>query len=282
MSSENYVQFIRDVDNIVSEANSSIDELRQEIDRLEAKRSQIENDIGKSTLDDFRSNSVSRYHYDVLEIRVIADDIIEKKQTMFERAMVRGDLHYVARQKIKPVLDSLDAQQIRADVYEQMNELTEKRLDNQEERLMNKIENLDSKVESTRSDMARQLRDVRETSRRESQENGGQMIGFMKKVIGVLESSDLDSGNLEQHIENVNQGEKIDGVDLSSDQAGESSGDESEDDEEETMSTADKVRRDLRKLENEDDFELESQSDIAREHDVSPQRVSNIKKSMDL
>lgn len=227
VSQDNYTEFIRDVETVISEANSSIEEMREDINRLERKREGIKNDIGEDTLEDFRDQSAGRWHHDILEIRKVADQIIDKRERMFERAMVRGDLNMICRKKIQPILESLDAQQIRSDVYEQMNDLTERRIENLEERLRDKIEALESKIETVDKESSRKINDVRSASRREAQDNADDLIEFMRDVIRMAEQDDFSTEDLEGRVDDVGQGGELDDVDLSpslSEKSGEESG----------------------------------------------------------
>lgn len=280
---DNYVQYVRDVNNIIKEANSSINEMREDVTRLQNRLQQLkEEEIGEDELERLRSKGPqnSKWNFEVYQISRLKSRIIQKYEVMFERAMVRGDLHDVKGQQIQPILDTLDAEQIRSDVYEQMNDLTEKRIDNAEERLEGRLDSVDSKHESNYREMRRQVRDVREAARREAQENGTELVDFMDKLIDRLDANGVSTQDLEKHKENINTGQKVDDVDLMSD---DSDVEESETDSGDSGSVSgvdkEEVKEELRKLEGDDEeSEFGSQSEIADEYGISSARVSQLKK----
>jgi hypothetical protein len=285
VSRDNYVQFVRDVNNIISEADSSINELNEEISRKKNKLQSLRNEIGEDSLESLRRKSVGKWNYDVHQLNEKKDEIIEAYETVFERAMVRGDLHDVKMKKVKPILDSLDAEQIRSDVYEQMNELTEKRIENSEERLQGHIENVDTRHQSNFDEIRRQVRDVREAARREAQENGKNLIEFMEKVIARLDQSDVAADDLRKNIDEINTGRAVDDVDLEMERS------ESDSDQEigssdvsssleGTKTKKQRIKEELRKFEA-GKSEHSTQTELAEAYDVTSGRISQIKEEMD-
>jgi len=283
VSSDNYVQYARDVNNIISEASSSIEEMRNEVKKKKNQIKEIKNTVGEDSLDSFRKKPVCGYHHELREIREYWQEIAEKRQEMFERAMVRGDLHGVKNQKVMPILKSLDAKQIRSDVYEQMNELTEKRIDNANDRLESQIESLDSKHQSDVREIRRQVRDVREAARREASQNGTELIEFMEKMIEREERRGGSVEGLEKHKDNISTGGQVDDVDLmvEEDSNSESSTEEFDEDNslEGTKTKKEKIKEELKAIESGDSDK--TQGDLAEEYEVSDGRVSQIKSEME-
>lgn len=286
VSSDNYVQYVNDVNNIISEASSSIEEMRNEIKKKKNQIKEIKNTVGEDDLEAFRKKPVGGYHHELREIREYWQEIAEKRLEMFERAMVRGDLHDVKNQKVMPILKSLDAQQIRSDVYEQMNELTEKRIDNAKDRLESQIESVESQHNSDVRELRRQVRDVREAARREASENGNSLIEFMEELMERERRRGNSVEDLEKHKKQINTGERVDGIGLNPD---ESSGSDEEVEEdisesdspslEGTKSKKQKIKEELQAIES--GKSDKTQGDLAEEYDVSDGRVSQIKSELD-
>lgn len=232
-----------------------------------------------------RRKSVGKWNYDVHQLNEKKDEIIEAYETVFERAMVRGDLHDVKMKKVKPILDSLDAEQIRSDVYEQMNELTEKRIENSEERLQGHIENVDTRHQSNFDEIRRQVRDVREAARREAQENGKNLIEFMEKVIARLDQSDVAADDLRKNIDEIKTGSAVDDVDLEMERSeGDSDQENGSSDVssslEGTKTKKQRIKEELRKFEA-GESEHSTQTELAEAYEVTSGRISQIKEEME-
>lgn len=283
----NFVEFLRDINNTISEADSAIEQLQIEKQRLEQELDDIREEFGETELDDLRDKGPGRWNFDLYQLGKTKDSLIATLEDLRDRERIRGDLLDVKSKQVIPILEQLDAQEIRSEVYEQMNELTEKRIDNAEERLNGRIENIEAKLETTQKDLTRQVRDVREASRRERDNNAKEVMKLMEKVLNRLEAHDVKTSDLEQHTENLSHGEEVDSVDLEIDTDDSrlegtpvDSGEDVDEDNQKSEKRK-KIEEELRKLNN-GESEYNSQSEIARDYEVSDGRVSNIKREMEL
>jgi hypothetical protein len=284
VTQNNFVEFLRDINNTVSESDSAIEQLQIEKQRLEQDLKEIREEFGENELEDLRDKGPGRWNFDLYQLGRTKDDLIEKLEDLRDRNRVRGDLLDVKSRQVIPILEQLDAEEIRSKVYEQMNELTEKRIDNAEERINGRLENLEMKMDTTQEDLTRQIRDIREAARRERDQNANELLGFMDKVIDRLDGEGVPTQDLEEHKENLSHGEEVDSVDLEIDTddtglEGTKVDTGDDDDEEESKSKREKIEEALRSL-GDDDCEFDSQGEIAEEFDVSDGRVSQIKSEL--
>lgn len=290
VTQNNFVDFLRDINNTISEADSAIEQLQIEKQRKTEQLDETINEFGEDELDDLRSKGQGRWNLDLYQLGRTKDNIIDLLEDLRDRERVRGDLLDVKARQVIPILEQLDAEQIRAQVYEQMNELTEKRIENAEERLNGRLDNLESKLETVQSEFSRQVRDVRESSRRERSDNATELLEFMDKVITRLDHQGIETGDLEQHKKNLSQGEEVDSVEIGVDAASSSLEGTMVDPGEDNNTSSDsggqksekkrKIEQALRELEQGSE-KYNNQGDIAEAFDVSDGRVSQIKSEME-
>lgn len=289
VTQNNFVDFLRDINNTISEADSAIEQLQIEKQRKTEQLDETINEFGEDELDDLRSKGQGRWNLDLYQLGRTKDNIIDLLEDLRDRERVRGDLLDVKARQVIPILEQLDAEQIRAQVYEQMNELTEKRIENAEERLNGRLDNLESKLETVQSEFSRQVRDVRESSRRERSDNATELLEFMDKVITRLDHQGVKTDDLEQHKKNLSQGEEVDSVEIGVDAASSSlEGTMVDPGEDNTSSDSGgqksekkrKIEQALRELEQGSE-KYNNQGDIAEAFDVSDGRVSQIKSEME-
>lgn len=290
VTQNNFVDFLRDINNTISEADSAIEQLQIEKQRKTEQLDETINEFGEDELDDLRSKGQGRWNLDLYQLGRTKDNIIDLLEDLRDRERVRGDLLDVKARQVIPILEQLDAEQIRAQVYEQMNELTEKRIENAEERLNGRLDNLESKLETVQSEFSRQVRDVRESSRRERSDNATELLEFMDKVITRLDHQGVKTDDLEQHKKNLSQGEEVDSVEIGVDAASSSLEGTMVDPGEDNNTSSDsggqksekkrKIEQALRELEQGSE-KYNNQGDIAEAFDVSDGRVSQIKSEME-
>lgn len=208
VTQNNFVDFLRDINNTISEADSAIEQLQIEKKRLEKSLSDTKEDFGEKELEDLRNKGPGRWNFDLYQLGKTKNDLIETLEDLRDRERVRGDLLDVKARQVIPILEQLDAEEIRSEVYEQMNELTEKRIDNAEERINGRIENLEMKMDTAQKDLTRQIRDIREAARRERDNNAQELLEFMEKVIDRLDGEGVPTQDLEQHKQGLRRGEE--------------------------------------------------------------------------
>jgi len=288
VSQDNFVDFLNDIEGTIKEVDSAISELNTEKNRAEQSIQKTKDEFGEDNLDQLRNKGNGRWNHDLLQLSQDKDTKIEVLEELKDRQQARGDLHDIRAKKVVPILEHMDAHQIRSQVYEQMNELTEKRIDNSEEKLLTQIDGVRSRMQSVEDELTRQIRDIRDASRRERDSNATEMMEFMERVIHKLDGTDVKTSDLETHKENISNGEEVDSVSLGvhhdedDDEAGSSSigSDSGVEGTQVKTSNRKQIKEELRKLEN-DESEYSSQGEIAKEFGVSDGRVSQIKSEMD-